>query len=139
MQIPSYVTSEALPMFYVWPRPRDTRAQVGAEVAAAANILLSRQRSLDHAQKAVQEAEEMWRRLMKWTINIGAGGPTKIEAVELLLAEQALNQARQEYLGDVIDYNQAQFRLYTALGRPALAALPEATPAPVSVRSPRPA
>jgi outer membrane protein TolC len=111
----------------------EVQAQVAAEVAAAANILLSRQRTLDHAQKAVREAEEMWRRLMKWTIEVGAGGARQIEAVELLLAEQALNQARQEYLTEVIDYNQAQFRLYTALGRPALAALPGAAPAPVSV------
>jgi len=109
----------------------EVQAQVAAEVAVAANLLLSRQRTLEHAQKAVQQAEEMWRRLLRWTVEVGFGAARGYEAVELLLAEQALNQARQEYLGEVIDYNQAQFRLYTALGQPPLAALPQAANVPV--------
>ncbi len=76
---------------------------------------------------------------MRWTVEVGFGAARGYEAVELLLAEQALNQARQEYLGEVIDYNQAQFRLYTALGQPPLAALPQAANVPVgtSVTPPR--
>src|SRR5207302_8987381 len=111
----------------------EVQAQVSAEVVAAANILLSRQRALDHAQKGVREAEEMWRRLMKWTFEVGFGTAKGYEAVELLLAEQALNQARQEYLTEVIDYNQAQFRLYSALGQPPLSALTQAVSVPVNV------
>jgi len=111
----------------------EVQAQVAAEVVAAANLLLSRQRTLDHAQRAVQQAEEMWRRLMKWTFEVGFGAAKGYEAVELLLAEQALNQARLDYLGEVTDYNQAQFRLYSALGLPPLAALPQAATVPVSV------
>ena len=75
----------------------------------------------------------MWRRLMKWTFEVGFGAAKGYEAVELLLAEQALNQARQEYLSEVINFNQAQFRLYSALGQPPLTALPQAAPVSVAV------
>jgi outer membrane protein TolC len=104
----------------------EIQARVGADVSAAANILYSRQRSLADAQNGVQQAEEMWRRLLKWTVEVGFRAQ-QYEAVELLLAEQALNQARLEYLNNVIEYNQAQFRLYWAMGQPPQAALASAT------------
>jgi outer membrane protein TolC len=110
----------------------EVQARVAAEVAAAANLVLSRQKTLDHAQKAVQQGEEMWRRLLKWTTEVGFR-VKQYEALELLTAEQALNQARTEYLTEVIEYNQQQFRLYWAMGQPALEALPKATALPVSV------
>jgi outer membrane protein TolC len=113
-------------------RVQEVQARVGAEVSAAANLVLSRQRTLDHAQKAVQQAEEMWRRLYKWTVEV-AFRARQYEAVELLLAEQALNQARNDYLTEVIEYNQEQFRLYWALGQPPSSALPKATALPITV------
>ena len=48
----------------------------------------------------------------------------KFEAVEILLAIQSLNQARQQYLTEVIEFNRAQFRLFAALGQAAECALP---------------
>jgi outer membrane protein TolC len=103
----------------------EIQAQVGAEVASATNIALSRERTLEDAQKGVQQAEEMWRRLRKWTVEVGFRAQ-QYEAVELLLAEQALNQARLTYLVEVIEFNQAEFRLYWAMGQPPLAAMPQA-------------
>jgi len=110
----------------------ETQAQVGADVSSAANIALSRQRSLDAAQTGVQQAEEMWRRLKKWTVEVGFRAQ-QYEAVELLLAEQALNQAHLTYLGEVIQFNQAEFRLYWAMGQPPLAAMPQAAAKNVTV------
>lgn len=44
--------------------------------------------------------------------------------IEVLQAIQSLETTRRLYLETVIDYNQAQFRLYTALGQPPSEALP---------------
>jgi len=110
----------------------EIQAQVGAEVSSAANIALSRERTLESAQKAVQQAEEMWKRLRKWTVEVGFRAQ-QYEAVELLLAEQALNQARLTYLAEVIEFNQAEFRLYWAMGQPPLTAIPQATTRSVAV------
>ncbi len=111
----------------------EVQAQVAADVVTAANLALSRRRSLESAQLGVQQAEEMWRRLMRWTVEFGFRTVGKYEALELLLAEQALDQARKQYLAEVIEYNQQQFRLYWALGQPPLHALPKATALPVAV------
>jgi outer membrane protein TolC len=112
---------------------QEVQAQVAAEVTGAANLALSRQRTLDSAQQGVQQAEEMWRRLVRWTIEIGAGSGRRYEIVELLLGEQALEQARLQYLSEVIEYDQQQFRLYWAMGQPPLHALPKAAALPVVV------
>jgi len=53
--------------------------------------------------------------------------------VELVTAEQALNQALMTYLNEVILYNQAQFRLYWAMGQPPATALPCAKAVPVEI------
>jgi outer membrane protein TolC len=57
----------------------------------------------------------------------------QFDALEPYLAIQALNQARVQYLGAVVEYNRAQFRLYAALGQPPTCALPDATPQPLEV------
>jgi outer membrane protein TolC len=110
----------------------EVQARIGAEIAAAANLALSRQRTLDSAQEAVQQAEEMWRRLYRWTIEVGLKA-RQYEAVELFLAEQSLNTARTQYLEEVIQFTKQQFRLYWALGQPPLEALPKMTALPKKV------
>jgi outer membrane protein TolC len=95
----------------------EVQAQVAAEVSAAAKLVRSRQRSLASAQEGVRQAEEMWRSILKWTQGVGFA-VKQYEAVELVLAEQALNQARVLYLSEVIEFNKAQFRLYWAMGQP---------------------
>jgi hypothetical protein len=61
------------------------------------------------------------------------GPRPQYDALEPLLAIQALNQARVTYLAEVIEFNRAQFRLYTALGQPANTALPTAAAQTVAV------
>jgi hypothetical protein len=51
--------------------------------------------------------------------------------VEPLLAEQALREARLQYLNEVIEYNREQFRLFWAMGQPPIDALPKACVLPV--------
>jgi outer membrane protein TolC len=110
----------------------EVEAQVAAEVTAAVKVALNRRRALASAQEAVTEAERMWRRLRAAAFGM-AGAQGRFDPLEPLLAEQALSQARLQYLTQVIEYNKAQFRLYRALGQPPLEALPKATALPVHV------
>jgi outer membrane protein TolC len=111
----------------------EVQAQVSAEVAAAAKVARYRLQTLGIAQDAVRHAAEMFRRLEASQFGM-ATNRRQYDALEVLLAIQALNQARTQYLGEVIEYNRAEFRLYTALGQPPLCALPgEAVPVNVPV------
>src|SRR5204863_4548879 len=92
----------------------EVQAQVAAEVVAAAKVARARLATLAAAQDAVRQATEMFRRLE--VAQFGMTGPrAQYDALEPLLAIQALNQSRLQYLTEVIEYNRAQFRLYTAL------------------------
>ena len=75
----------------------------------------------------------MWSRLREASRLLLTRGGGRFDTIEPLLAEQAMNQARTEYLTEVIEYDRAQFRLYWALGQPPLCALPQATAQPVAV------
>ncbi|OAI46800.1 hypothetical protein AYO44_10720 [Planctomycetaceae bacterium SCGC AG-212-F19] len=110
----------------------DTQARVGAEVVAAARYARYRYQALPSSQAAIRQALETWRRLQKASFGM-AGAKREYDPLEPLLAEQALDQARKNYLNEVIEYNRAQFRLYWAMGQPPLCALPEARPVPVEV------
>jgi outer membrane protein TolC len=101
----------------------ETQALVAAEVSAAAKQARARLQTMTAAQDAVSEALEMYRRLE--ASSFGMTGPrAQYDALEPLLAIQSLNQARVQFLTEVIEYNRAEFRLYTALGQPPLCALP---------------
>jgi outer membrane protein TolC len=113
-------------------RVAEVQALVGAEIAEAAKIASARYQALNAAQEAVKQAAEMYRKLLE--TQFGILDPKKqYDALEPLIAIQTLNQARVEYLNSVIEFNRAQFRLYTALGQPALCALPDAVSTAVSV------
>ena len=110
----------------------EVQAQVSDEVNSAVQIARARREVLDSAQEAVRQAVEMFRKLD--LLSFGMTGPKKeLDTLEPLLALQELAQARIQYLNAVIDYNVAQFQLYTAMGRPSADALPKACAAPVSV------
>ena len=111
----------------------EVQAQVSAEVVAAAKVARYRLQTLDVSQQAVRQAIEMYRRLEASSFGM-AGNRGQYDALEPLLAIQALNQARLQYLAEVIEYNRAQFRLYTAMGQPPLCALPGVT-VPVEVHA----
>jgi hypothetical protein len=100
-------------------------------VTASAKLARNRRHALDRAQQAVQQAEKTWQWVLSWTVNVGIGAGRRLEALELLLAERDLDQARRVYLTEVIEYNRAQFQLYWALGQPPLESLAQLTPLPV--------
>jgi outer membrane protein TolC len=111
----------------------EVQAQVSAEVVAAAKVARYRLQTLGVSQEAVRQAIEMYRRLEASSFGM-AGNRAQYDALEPLLAIQALNQARLQYLNEVIEFNRAQFRLYAAIGQPPLCALPgEASPVEVPV------
>jgi outer membrane protein TolC len=110
----------------------EVQARVGAEVTEAARLAGARFATLEAGQEAVRQALEMYRKLVESSFGM-AGPRPQFDALEPLLAIQALNQARVQYLTEVVEFNRAQFRLYTALGQPPLGALPETAPQPLAV------
>jgi outer membrane protein TolC len=99
------------------------RAQVAGEVAEVAGVTAARRSSLPEARRATEQAQEMYRKLS--ATSFGMIGPRReFDALEPLLAVQALNQSRLSYLGAVIEYNRSQFRLLTAIGQPPDAVTP---------------
>ena len=96
----------------------------------AAKVARARLESLQSAQEAVRQGIELWRRLSAASFGFADG---KYDPIEPLIAEQQLAQARNLYLAAVIAYNQAQFRLYTALGQPPQEALDQAEVVPTQL------
>ncbi len=113
-------------------RVLDVQARAGAEVVEAAKIAAAKYSSLDVAQKAVTEATELYRKLQATSFNM-VGPRAQYDALEPLLAISTLNVARMQYLGSVIEFNKAQFRLYTAIGQPPEEALGAMKPQAVEV------
>lgn len=111
---------------------QEIQARVGAEISESARLASARFQSLTNAQNAVSSAAEMYRKLLE--TSFGMIGPrAQYDALEPLLAIQALNQARSIYLNEVIEFNRLQFRLYTAIGQPTLESLSTAMPTPLRV------
>jgi outer membrane protein TolC len=93
------------------------RAQVAGEVVEAYRSAAARKLSLDEARVADREAREMFRKLSE--TSFGMVGPRgQFDALEPLLAVQALSQARMQYATATTEYNRSQFRLLTAIGQP---------------------
>lgn len=107
----------------------EIQAQVGADVTTAYKIAQFRARTLQSAQIAVRQAEEMWRKLDLSGFGLAT---RRYDPLEPLLAEQALDQARFQYLTNVVEFDRAQFRLYWALGRPPLESLPGGPSLPIN-------
>jgi len=110
----------------------EVQAQVGAQISEAAKLAGARFATLNDAQEAVKQATEMYRKLRESSFQM-LGTQGRLDALEALTAIQALNQARVQYLDEVIEFNRAQFRLFTALGQPAACALPDAMAHPLDV------
>lgn len=83
-----------------------------AQVRQAYAQVNSRQRQIAIAEQAVKSARESYE-LNRNRIFEKQGLP-----IEVLQAIQSLAAARQVYVDTVTDYNQAQFRLLTAIGQP---------------------
>jgi len=113
-------------------RVAEVRAGVAAEVAESARAAAARFDALHAAQEAVREATEMGRKFRDTSFGV-VGPKGQFDALEPLTGIQALNQARTQYLQTVIEFNRAQFRLYTALGQPAECALGTGVAQPLTV------
>ena len=99
----------------------EVQAAVVEDVVASAKLARARLTSLPSGEEGVKRAEEMWRKLKDVAFQMP--DRRRFDPIPPLLAVQALAQARYRYLNEIIDYNQAQFRLYTAMGQPPLEAL----------------
>ena len=104
----------------------ESQARAAAEIVEAAQIAAAKQESLDHAEQAVKEATELYRINKEGTFNV-VDAKNLFDALRPLQAIQALNQARQNYLSAIVDFNRAQYRLFTYVGNPARLS-PSATP-----------
>ena len=108
------------------------QAQVADEVNTAVQIARARREVLDIAQETVRQALEQFGKF--YELSISKRDPNKgLDTLQPVLALGTLAQARMQYLNAVIEYNRAQFQLYTAMGRPSAEALPKAVPQPVAV------
>jgi outer membrane protein TolC len=115
-------------------RLQETQALIASQVVEAAETSAARFAALDAAQEAVRQALEMYRKFRDASFALtGAKGQLQLDALETLTAVQALNQARVQYLQQVIEFNRSQFRLYTAIGQPPLSGLDCAVPQPLVV------
>ena len=113
-------------------RVREVQAMVVAEIKAAVAQAGARFEALEPAQVAVREATEMFRKIRDTSFGV-AGPERKIDVREGLTALQALNLSRVQYLQQVVEFNRAQFRLFTAIGQPAVCGLDAATTRPLDV------
>lgn len=95
----------------------DAQARAAADIVEAASNAAAAYDSLALAQEAVREASELYRINKEGTFNV-VDAKNLFDALRPLQAIQILNLARLRYLGAVMDFNRAQYRLYTALGRP---------------------
>lgn len=92
-------------------------ARVGAEVVEAARVAAAKYDQLADARRTVAQANETYRKIRESSFNmIGPRG--QYDALEPLTAIQQVNQAQQQYLSAIIDFNRAQFRLVAAMGYP---------------------
>ncbi len=116
-------------------RLREVEALVSWQVVEAAEMSGARYETLEPAQEAVRQALEMYRKFRDVSFAMPAGpkGQPQFDALETLTAVQSLNQARVQYLQQVVEFNRSQFRLYAAIGQPAHCGIDAAAPQSVGV------
>jgi outer membrane protein TolC len=94
------------------------------EVAEAYALVRQRQADVEIARKRIDTSQEAYRLDLERTRNF-LGRP-----IEVINSANLLTAARQDLVGAVIGFNQAQFQLFVAVGQPPTAAL--TTPAECS-------
>ncbi len=90
--------------------------RVAAEVVAAYDARAAASRQIAESSKTVSESVESLK-LNFLNMRQGAALSGATRPIEVLQPIQALAQGRADYLGSVVAYNRAQFRLYRAIGR----------------------
>ena len=108
--------------------------RIAAEVAQAYAQVQSARERFGDAEVGYREALDSFAKNLEGLGQTRRAGEFLILVVrpqEVVAAVQALGQANADYYGAVADYNRAQFRLYRAMGQPALC-LPAAVEPAVS-------
>jgi outer membrane protein TolC len=113
------------------------QAQVANDVVAAYKARTAAADQMEELRASVTEAIESLG-LNLTNIRRGAGLPGATRPIEVLQPIQALAQARSDYLGAVLAYNRAQFRLLRAIGQPPSLSASGNPPEPVSERPIKP-
>lgn len=93
----------------------ESQARACAEIVEVAQSAGAKYESLTLAEQAIQEASELYRINKEGTLNV-VDAKNLFDALRPLQAIQLLNQARQNLLNSIIDYNRAQYKLYTLIG-----------------------
>ncbi len=88
--------------------------QVAREIIETREQILSRRRQIKITQGAVKVARDSYERNQK-RIQNAQGLP-----LEVLQSIQALSQAQREHVRAIVEFDQAQFQLFRAIGWPAL-------------------
>jgi outer membrane protein TolC len=115
-------------------RLSEAEALVSSQVVEAARMSGARYETLEPAQEAVRQALEMYRKFRDVSFAmLGPKGQLQFDALEPLTAVQSLNQSRVLYLQQVVEFNRSQFRLFAAIGQPALCGIDTAEPQPLTV------
>lgn len=91
---------------------KGTLDRIASEVIQAHAQVESRRRQISLAEEAVEHA------LRSFTLNRTRIHERQGLPIEALQALQSLATTRRMYLDVLVDYNEAQFRLYAALGEP---------------------
>jgi outer membrane protein TolC len=91
----------------------ETLNRIRVEVAEALARVASRFLQIDTTARAIQASQEAYEADLK-RIKQREGLP-----IELLDSLRLLGRSRYEHLDAIVDYNEAQFRLYVAIGQPA--------------------
>lgn len=100
----------------------EAQARASAEIVESAQLAAAKYESLELAERAVKEATELYRISKEGVLNV-VDAKNLFDALRPLQAIQLLNQARQNYLSAVLDFNRAQYRLYTQIGNPSRSTL----------------
>jgi outer membrane protein TolC len=99
--------------------------QVRAEVAEAYARTHARFNQIGTAERAVRSGSDAYTEDLE---RIRLRAERDVLPIELLNSFRLLSQARSDYLNAIVDYNEAQFALYVAMGQPPADALAHPVP-----------
>ncbi len=103
-------------------------ARVRDEVASARGEALSQAERIQIARRELADAQDAFNKDLERTIQ----AVQEVRPIELTNSLDQLREAREQYIESIIGYDQAQFRLFVALGSPPPLQGPTApAPAPV--------
>jgi outer membrane protein TolC len=95
----------------------EAQARVTADIVEAAQVAAARYDALALNERAIKEATELYRISREGTLNV-LDAKNLFDALRPQQAIQILNQAKVNYLAAVLDFNRAQYRLFTLIGYP---------------------